>query len=964
MKLNFLNWRSIRTRVLLLTVAILFVSILLPSPYISGALRDDLLRLVSAQQLSTVSLVADEINRELQDRLAELQFAADKISPTKVNNASTLQQFLDLRPDLLAHFNGGVLIFRADGVVMAEAPGASYQPGGNFADTQSLQAALQQGRSSIGLPLLGKLQAIAMFAMTAPVYDSEHRIIGAIAGLTRLTALGTPSRSSYLDGLIESVHGESGDFMVVAASQRQIVTATQKSRIMERLNTAGSLSLLAQASSNEGATSIYLNEKGQEVLASAKRIPLADWVLVAALPSKEALAPVINLQWRGLLADLLGFLLVAALMAWMLKRQLAPVLAAAGALRSGSNQAHNMRPLPILRQDEIGDLIGAFNAVLQALAQQREALRESEERLRGLYELSPLGITLVDGHGRFIEFNEAFRNITGFTDLELKALNFWQVTPEQYALDHQAQLHNLEHNGRFGPYEKECRRKDNSLVPVSVNGMRVTGRDGQQYIWSIIEDISERKCAETALQQSELLLRTAIETLGEAFAIFDADDRLVFFNQQYLDYYPMEAPLIAKGNTFEEIIRYGLARGQYPQAIGQEAQWLTERLACHRLGQQVQIQKLSGERWVKVSERRTQDGHFVGFRVDVTELYQAREAAQAASVTKSMFLATMSHEIRTPLNAILGLAQLLMKPKLSAAERLNFSKTILSSGQTLLTLLNDILDLSKIEAGKVELESIEMEPAEIIHETRALFAEIARAKGLQLESCVSVSSGAYLGDPNRLRLMLSNLVSNAIKFTQTGFVRMEAHEVEDPGSTALLEFSVSDSGPGISPEKQARLFQAFSQTDSSTAREYGGTGLGLFNVRCLAELMGGMVGVSSEVGVGTRFWFRIRAARLGPGTGGQAHLETDATITAELLDKRADRARALQLVAEIEPLIKHNKFNAISHFSLLQELMAGTLVAAELVQIGRLLEEFRFRQALVRLHRMVASQRWQEATHD
>jgi K+-sensing histidine kinase KdpD len=324
----------------------------------------------------------------------------------------------------------------------------------------------------------------------------------------------------------------------------------------------------------------------------------------------------------------------------------------------------------------------------------------------------------------------------------------------------------------------------------------------------------------------------------------------------------------------------------------------------------------------------------------------------------------MSHEIRTPLNAIMGLAQLLMKPKLPAAERLNFSKTILSSGQTLLTLLNDILDLSKIEAGKVELESIEMEPAEIIRETQALFAEIARAKGLQLESNVSVSLGFYLGDPNRLRLMLSNLVSNAVKFTQTGFVRMEAHEVEDPGLTALLEFSVSDSGPGIPQEKQARLFQAFSQTDSSTAREYGGTGLGLFNVRCLAELMGGGVGVRSEVAVGTRFWFRIRAARLGLGTSAQTHREAETAINPELLNKRVDRAWALQLVAEIEPLIKHNKFNAISHFSLLHELMVDTLVAEELVQIGHLLEEFRFRQALVHLHRTVASQRWQEATHD
>jgi PAS domain S-box-containing protein len=665
-----------------------------------------------------------------------------------------------------------------------------------------------------------------------------------------------------------------------------------------------------------------------------------------------------------MLADLFGFLLVAGLMAWMLKRQLAPVIAAASALRSSSDETHTMRPLPILRHDEIGELIAAFNAVLQAFVQQREALRESEERLRGLYELSTLGITLVDSQGRFVEFNEAFRNITGFTEQELRALNFWQLTPAQYALDHQAQLKNLEHSGRFGPYEKECQRKDNTLVPVSVNGMRISGRDGQQYIWSIIEDISERKAAETALQQSELLLRTAIETLGEAFAIFDGDDRLVFFNQQFLDYYPVVAPVIIKGNSFEEIVRYGLARGQYPQAIGQEPQWLAERMANHRLDQSVQIQKLSGERWVKVSEKRTQDGHFVGFRVDVTELYQAREAAQAANVTKSMFLATMSHEIRTPLNAILGLAQLLMQAKLPQAERLNFAKTILSSGQTLMTLLHDILDFSKIEAGKVELEAIEMDPADIIQETQALFAEIARAKGLRLESSVLMPSGVYLGDPNRLRLMLSNLVSNAIKFTQTGFVRMQAREVEDPGPTALLEFSVSDSGPGISPEKQARLFQAFSQTDSSTAREYGGTGLGLFNVRCLAELMGGRVGVSSEVAVGTRFWFCIRAARIGPGTGERAASATLATGHTELLNQRVGRALAQQLVAEIEPLIQHNRFNAISQFGLLQRLMVGTLVADELVQIGHLLEAFRFTQALTKLRQTVSSQRWQEATHD
>jgi PAS domain S-box-containing protein len=949
--------------VLLLTIAILFGSILVPSPYINGALRDDLVRLVSAQQLSTVAMLAEEINRELYDRIGELKFAVSKIGAIKTLDSRTLQQFLEFRPDLLAHFNGGVVIFRADGVALAEAPSAAHPAGADFADDTSLQGALQQGRTSIGLPLRGKLQPIAMVAMVAPIFDAEHRTVGAIAGLTRLTPLVSPVRGSYLDDLIESVHGESGEFMVVTVPQHQIVTAADKGRIMEQLSAAGALGLIERANqANKGASSIYVDFDGREVLASAKRVPWTDWMVVATLPTKEALAPAINLQRRGMWADLFGFLLVTALMTWMLKRQFAPVVAAAAALRSGSSHAHDMQALPIQRQDEIGELIGAFNALLQALDQQREALRESEARLRGLYELSPLGISLVDQQGNFIDFNDAFCNITGYAEQELKQLNFWRLTPDQYAAEEAVQAQNIERTGRFGPYEKQYLRKDNTLVPVSLNGMRIDGRDGQRYTWSIVEDISERKCTQLALQQSELLLRTAIETIGEAFAIFDADDRLVFFNEQYRDYYAISAPFIAKGRSFEDILRYGLARGQYPQAVGQEAQWLAARMDSHRQGDLVQIQKLDDKRWFRVTEKRTPDGHYVGFRVDVTELYQARDAAQAATVAKSMFLATMSHEIRTPLNAILGLAQLLMKPELPLAERLNFSRTILSSGQTLMTLLHDILDLSKIEAGKIELESVEMSPAQIVQETHTLFTEIARAKGLRLESSVNVPPRLYVGDPIRLRMMLSNLVSNAIKFTQAGFVRIEVSEIDDPARSAQLEFSVSDSGPGISPEKQPLLFQAYSQTDNATARRYGGTGLGLFNVRNLAELMGGEAGVQSAIGKGARFWFRVRASVV---VGGQPNYSAPDPGSAELaVDKRVDRAQAQTMVAEIEPLIAHNKFASIGRFRLLQEFMAGTVVAAELAQTERLLGEFRFDLALDRLGKVVASPLWQEATHD
>lgn len=282
-----------------------------------------------------------------------------------------------------------------------------------------------------------------------------------------------------------------------------------------------------------------------------------------------------------------------------------------------------------------------------------------------------------------------------------------------------------------------------------------------------------------------------------------------------------------------------------------------------------------GFRWIEVYARLIIDAHdqiigTAGTLLDVTDRHEADDKlrtamqnAEAANLAKSQFLATMSHEIRTPMNGILGMAQLLLPEGVSETDRRDYARTILNSGKTLLSLLNSILDYSKIEAGKVALEQLAFDPQQVLHETASLFGSATLNKGLLVETNWHGEAGVrFISDAYRIRQMIANLVGNAVKFTDTGHIVLEAREISSDRDEVLLEFCVSDTGIGMDSETASKLFKPFIQADSSTTRKYGGTGLGLSIVKSLAKLMGGNVGVDSELGKGSRFWFTVKATRV------------------------------------------------------------------------------------------------------
>lgn len=539
-------------------------------------------------------------------------------------------------------------------------------------------------------------------------------------------------------------------------------------------------------------------------------------------------------------------------------------------------------------RNESGEIFGllGINRDITERKLAEEALKESEERHRLLIETMNEGMVVLDKNSNIEYVNSKLCKMLGYNEddfLNHPIADFLDVK-NQDIMKEQFESHN---KSKAISYEIEWTRKDGKKVPTIVSPQPIFDSDGNiTGRFGTITDITDIKQAQESLAKERALLSNLIDSIPDLIFYKDLDGVYIGCNPAFGELVGLEPEKIV-GVTDYDIFPDNVAEA----FIERDEQVLEEGKP---LSQEEWVTYPSGER-VLLDTLKTPyfgpDGQtlgLIGISRDTTErkqaevaLKEAKEAAEAAAKAKADFLATMSHEIRTPMNGVIGMTGLLMDTKLNVEQR-EFVETIRISGEALLTIINDILDFSKIESGKMELEYQPFQLNVCIEESLNLFSTRASEKAIDLVYHIQEDVPPFInGDVTRLRQILVNLIGNAVKFTDEGEIFIKVEKIHQSDNEMELKFSVRDTGIGIPEQKLNRLFEVFSQVDSSTTRKYGGTGLGLAICKRLSELMGGKIWVESEMGIGSTFYFTIKASEAEAVT--KPYLEFDIP---ELTNKR------------------------------------------------------------------------------
>jgi two-component system, sensor histidine kinase and response regulator len=539
-----------------------------------------------------------------------------------------------------------------------------------------------------------------------------------------------------------------------------------------------------------------------------------------------------------------------------------------------------------------------------------DALGHSEAQFRGAFDFAAIGMALVDLDGRFMKVNRALCETVGYSEQELVSLTFQDIT-HPADLEKDLELAAQLVRGEISTYHLDKRyiHKDGRIVWILLVASVVRDAAGQPvHFIAQIRDVTARREAEQALQESEQRYRTLIDTANEGVWTIDAQGRTDYVNQRMAD---------MLGYGLEEMIGRSLIDFMDDEAVQDSVQYQDRRRSGIREVHEFRFRRRDGTYlWALLATTPIQgtDGTYMGALAMVTdmtarkrveaELLSAKQVAEDAARAKSEFLANMSHEIRTPMNGILGMTELLLDTTLTSEQR-DYLEMVLNSAESLLRIIDDILDFSRVEAGGLELDVQPFRLKQSLIQPLRAFGPRAAQKGLELTLRVDPDvPDSVIGDVGRLRQVLVNLVGNAIKFTQAGGVVVELRQESVVAGEAALHFSVRDSGIGIPAERQAAVFEPFAQGDASVTRRFGGSGLGLAISARIIALMGGRIWLESEAGQGSTFHVTVRLP-LVRETPDEASPVQEAAATAAGAERQPTVTGLRVLLVEDNPVNQH-----------------------------------------------------------
>lgn len=576
-------------------------------------------------------------------------------------------------------------------------------------------------------------------------------------------------------------------------------------------------------------------------------------------------------------------------------------------------------------RDAAGKIVGVvlvFSDVTEKYAME-QALRENERLLKEAQLIAGVGSYVMNISTGYWISSEAFDHIFGIDELYNRSVEGWaaMVHPDDRAMMVNYFREEVLGQGRaFDKVYRIIRQNDQAVRWAHGLGkLEFDAHNRPVTMHGTIQDITDQERAQEALRDSEMQYRTLADS-GQALIWTAGTDKLCnYFNRVWLDF---------TGRTLEQELGNGWAEGVHPEDFERCLDiYITNFDQRKAFSMDYRLRHHDGEyRWIQDDgkPRYNASGEFIGYIgycLDVTtrkqaeaeleqhryhledliasrtaELSKARDAAEVANRAKSAFLANMSHEIRTPMNGIIGMSHILRRSGLTPAQADKLDKIDVAS-QHLLDVINDILDISKIEAGKFVLEKAPVTIASLLNNISSITMSRAQIKGINLNFESTSFPSNLQGDSTRLQQAILNYVTNAIKFTEAGTVTVRAIKLEETTEWVRIRFEVEDTGIGIPPDALSRLFSSFEQADNSTTRKYGGTGLGLVITRRLAELMGGEAGAESTPGVGSTFWLTVILKKMER----RINLDQDDSSDAETLVRKRYQGRRILLVDD-EPV--------------------------------------------------------------